>query len=67
MKKLLPLAFVAMFLYGCPDSKLPSPPPKVPEPKLAINPPLDAWSVTSYFSNLQIIKLISLTKLIKQP
>ena len=34
MKKLVPLALVALLLSGCPDSKLPKPPPKVPEPKL---------------------------------
>ena len=37
MKKLAPLtllALVALLLSGCPDSKMPKPPPKVPEPKL---------------------------------
>ena len=34
MKKLLPLLFLAMLLSACPDSKIPKPPPKVPEPKL---------------------------------
>ena len=37
MKKLAPLTLlvlVALLLSGCPDSKMPKPPPKVPEPKL---------------------------------
>jgi hypothetical protein len=40
MKKLLPLTFLALLLgvlsvlSACEDSKLPKPPPKVPEPKL---------------------------------
>lgn len=28
-----PLAFAVVLLSGCPDTKLPSPSPKVPEPK----------------------------------
>ena len=34
MKKLVPLALVALLLSGCPNSKIPKPPSKVPEPKL---------------------------------
>lgn len=34
MKKLVPLILLAMLLSACPDSKIPKPPPKVPEPKL---------------------------------
>jgi hypothetical protein len=34
MKKLLPLTLLALLLSGCPDAKIPKPPPKVPEPKL---------------------------------
>jgi hypothetical protein len=30
---LLPLLLVIIFLSGCPDSKIPKVPPKVPEPK----------------------------------
>lgn len=39
MKTLLPLAFVAalLLLCGCPDSKLPKAPPRVPEPKVVFN------------------------------
>lgn len=35
MKKLVPLILLAMLLSACPDAKIPKPPPKVPEPKLA--------------------------------
>jgi hypothetical protein len=34
MKKLVPLTLLALLLSGCPNSKIPKPPPKVPEPKL---------------------------------
>jgi hypothetical protein len=37
MKKLLPLTLLALMillLSACTDSKIPKPPPKVPEPKL---------------------------------
>ena len=34
MKRLVPLILLALLLSGCPDSKIPKPPPKVPEPKL---------------------------------
>jgi hypothetical protein len=34
MKKLVPLTLLALLLSGCPDSKMPKPPPKVPQPKL---------------------------------
>lgn len=33
MKRLLPLALVVMLLSACPNAKLPTPAPKVPEPK----------------------------------
>ena len=33
MKRLFPLIFVVMLLSGCPNAKLPTPSPKVPEPK----------------------------------
>jgi hypothetical protein len=38
MKKLLPLTLLALLLSGCPDSRIPKPPPKVPEPKLMTSP-----------------------------
>ncbi len=40
MKPLLPLAFVIAsgLLYGCPDTKIPKAPPKIPEPKAATLP-----------------------------
>ena len=31
--RVAPLALAAMLLSGCPDTKIPSPAPKVPEPK----------------------------------
>lgn len=34
MKLIFPLTFVTLLLCGCPDSKFPTPPPKVPEPKV---------------------------------
>lgn len=34
MKLIFPLTFVTLLLCGCPDSKLPKPPPKIPEPKM---------------------------------
>ena len=37
MKTLLPVALVAALLCGCPDSKLPKVPPRVPEPKVMSN------------------------------
>ena len=37
MKTLLPLAFVAALLCGCPDPKLPKAPPRVPEPKVVFS------------------------------
>ncbi|MBI2724656.1 MAG: hypothetical protein HYX42_00240 [Polaromonas sp.] len=38
MKPLLPLAFVIAsgLLSGCPDTKIPKAPPKIPEPKAAV-------------------------------
>lgn len=48
MKHLLPLpliAVLALLLSGCPDSKLPNVPPKVPVPKAAdsaLHQPADA-------------------------
>ncbi|MES2510923.1 MAG: hypothetical protein V4625_13400 [Pseudomonadota bacterium] len=35
MRVLLPFALVAVVsaLYGCPDTKIPKAPPKIPEPK----------------------------------
>ncbi|MDP2254708.1 MAG: hypothetical protein Q8K05_01400 [Polaromonas sp.] len=38
MKHLLPLTLIALMsllLSGCPDAKIPKPPPKVPVPKAA--------------------------------
>jgi hypothetical protein len=35
---LLPLLVVIFVLSGCPDSKMPKVPPKVPEPKAAYGP-----------------------------
>ena len=50
MKTLLPLAFVAALLCGCPDPKLPKAPPRAPEPKVVSNPCPDALaSAQSYF------------------
>ncbi len=50
MKTLLPLAFVAALLCGCPDSKLPKAPPRVPEPKVVFNLCPDASvGALSYF------------------
>jgi hypothetical protein len=53
MKHLLPLpliALLALLLSGCPDAKLPSPPPNVPVPKAAgsalLNPAGQAGPVT---------------------
>ena len=37
MTKLLLLVFLTVPLYGCPDTKVPKVPPKVPEPKLLID------------------------------
>lgn len=34
MKPIFPLTLVTLLLCGCPDSKLPVPPPKIPEPKM---------------------------------
>ncbi len=41
MKPLLPLslAFAAVLLCGCPDTKMPKAPPKIPEPKAALAGP----------------------------
>ncbi len=33
MKLIAPLTLVAMLLCGCPEAKIPKPPPRVPEPK----------------------------------
>ena len=38
MKTLIPLAFIAALLCGCPDTKLPNTPPKAPEPKISLRP-----------------------------
>jgi hypothetical protein len=36
MKPLLPITLAGLLLlYGCPDTKVPKAPPKVPEPKAA--------------------------------
>ena len=35
MKRLIPLACIALLLSGCPDTKLPKPTPMVPAPKAA--------------------------------
>lgn len=35
MKPLLSLTLVTLLLCGCPDTKIPKVPPKVPEPKAA--------------------------------
>ena len=40
MKRLIPFAFVALLLSGCPDAKLPKPTPMVPEPKASLTEPL---------------------------
>ena len=37
MKTLIPLAFIATLLCGCPDTKLPNTPPKAPEPKISMS------------------------------
>ena len=37
MKRLIPFAFVALLLCGCPDGKLPKPTPMVPEPKATVS------------------------------
>lgn len=41
MRPLLPLslAFTAVLLCGCPDTKIPKAPPKIPEPKAAFASP----------------------------
>lgn len=41
MRFLLPLSltFTALFLCGCPDTKMPKAPPKIPEPKAALSSP----------------------------
>ena len=48
MKPLLPLALVIAsgLLYGCPDTKIPKAPPKIPEPKAAmlVEPPAHAMA-----------------------
>ena len=33
MKRIIPIAFSALLLCGCPEAKLPKPTPMVPEPK----------------------------------
>lgn len=38
MKTLIPLALTAALLCGCPNTKLPSTPPKAPEPKISTAP-----------------------------
>lgn len=37
MKPLLPLVLSAGLLCGCPDTKIPKSPPKIPEPKAALS------------------------------
>ena len=37
MARLLPIIFITALLYGCPDTKVPKIPPKVPEPKLQMD------------------------------
>lgn len=48
MKPLLPLAVVlaAGLLCGCPDAKMPKAPPKIPEPKAALQPSQPMYSGT---------------------
>ena len=41
MKTLIPLAFIAALLCGCPETKLPNTPPKAPEPKISLVPVFD--------------------------
>ncbi len=41
MKTLIPLAFIAALLCGCPETKLPNTPPKAPEPKISLVPLFD--------------------------
>ena len=41
MKPLIPLAFIAALLCGCPQTKLPNSPPKAPEPKISLVPVFD--------------------------
>ena len=40
MKRLIPFAFVALLLSGCPEAKLPKPTPMVPEPKASLIEPI---------------------------
>ena len=51
MKLIIPMAFIALLLGGCPDSKMPTPPPKAPEPKLesktSYSPPATQSCVTA--------------------
>ena len=37
MKRLIPFAFIALLLSGCPEAKLPKPTPMVPEPKASVS------------------------------
>ncbi len=37
MKPLLSLTLVTLLLCGCPDTKIPKVPPKVPEPKAPVS------------------------------
>ena len=41
MKTLIPLAFIAALLCGCPETKLPNTPPKAPAPKISLVPVFD--------------------------
>ena len=34
MKRVFPAALTALLLSACPDSRVPKPPPRVPEPKV---------------------------------
>lgn len=34
MKFIVPLTLAAALLCGCPETKIPTPPPRVPEPKV---------------------------------
>jgi hypothetical protein len=69
MNKLLPLTLLALLLSGCSDSKLPKPPPKVPEPKLMSMPfyagpsMVLAWNFSSSTSLIAKLNATSLPRL----
>lgn len=58
MKKLVPLTLLALMillLSACEDSKIPKPPPKAPEPKLATSTWSAAPARLSHGSGVEVV------------